>query len=100
MSALQPVAGAVSVDGGLSRNGHFTQFLAEVVPHDLFLPDETEQTAAGLARMAAEAAGLTLAEPRAGRHLTQEATHRAERTRRFAAAREAVEGYAQGALAD
>lgn len=100
MSALQPVAGAVSVDGGLSRNGYFTQFLAEVVPHDLFLPDETEQTAAGLARMAAEAAGLTLAEPRAGRHLTQAATHRAERSRRFAAAREAVEGYAQGADAD
>ena len=61
--------------------------------HDLFLPDEPEQTAAGLARMAAEAAGAEIPEPRPGRRLTGSAVL-ADRLARFKAARQAVERYA------
>lgn len=95
MDELQPFNGAVSVDGGLSRNSYFLQFLSEVAGHDLSLPDETEQTAAGLARMAAEATGLDWPEPRPGRHLPAQASRRAERIAGFAAARHATESYAE-----
>jgi glycerol kinase len=94
MRALHAFRGPVSVDGGLSRNGYFVQFLAEVAGTDLFLPDETEQTAAGLARMAAEALGLDRPDTRPGRHVTAPRTPRTDRIARFAAARRAVEGYA------
>lgn len=96
MAGLLPCAGPVSVDGGLVRNGYVTRFLSEVAGHDLFLPDETEQTAAGLARMAAEAAGIDLPEPRPGRLLPARPQRSAERRARFAAAVRAVEGYARG----
>jgi glycerol kinase len=93
MAALHPIKGAVSVDGGLSRSGYFTGFLAEVAGVELFLPDETEQTAAGVARMAAEAAGLDLPVPQSGRRIAARLPPRAERRARFARARVAVEGY-------
>ena len=96
MEALLPFGGPVSVDGGLSRNDYFVQFLSEVAPHDLFLPDETEQTAAGVARMAAEASGLDLPEVRSGRVLQAAPLRRDGRVARFAAARRAAETYAQG----
>lgn len=94
MEALQPFQGPVSVDGGLSRNPYFIGFLSQVAGQDLFLPDETEQTAAGLARMAAAAAGLDLADPRPGRHIPSNGSGRDLRIRRFAAARQAIETYA------
>ena len=94
MDRLHPFAGPVSVDGGLSRNGYFVQFLAEVSGHDLFLPDETEQTALGLVRMAAEVSGFNLPQPRTGRAVPALHRHRAARMARFEAARRAVEGYA------
>jgi glycerol kinase len=95
MSALHPFTGPVSVDGGLSRNAYFVRFLSEVAGHDLFLPDETEQTAAGLARMAAEAFGLDVPAPRPGRHLTGSAPNRVDRTACFSAATGAVEAFAR-----
>ncbi len=94
MAALQPFAGPVSLDGGLSRNPYFTGFLADVAGHPLFLSDEAELTAAGLARMAAEAAGIALPDHRSGRALTGDATTASARRSRFTAARRAVEGYA------
>lgn len=95
IAAVQPLRGALSVDGGLARNGYFTRFLAEVAGHALFLPDQTEQTAAGVARMAAEAAGLQLPEPRPGDALAR-VSPQPVRLARFAAARRAVEAYAGG----
>ncbi len=94
MGNLYPFQGPVSVDGGLSRNPYFVQFLSEVAGHDLFLPDETEQTAAGLARMAAKAVGIHLPDPRPGRHVPASDLNRVDRIARFTAAREAVEGFA------
>lgn len=94
MAVLHPFRGPVSVDGGLSRNPYFVQFLAEIVGLELFLPDETEQTAAGLARMAASAAGLDLPDLRPGRLLRATGIKRADRMARFSAARHAVERFA------
>lgn len=94
MRALHPFAGAVSVDGGLSRNDYFVQFLAEVAGSDLFLPEETEQTSAGLARMAAEAAGIHRPEPRPGRSVPATKADPAPRLARFAAARSAIASFA------
>ena len=95
MAGLQPVVGRVSIDGGLSRNPYFTAFLADTLGRDLFLSDEAELTAAGLARMAAEAAGVSVPEVRPGRVLTGRQTATApDRLARFAKARRAVEGYA------
>ncbi len=95
MHALHPFTGPVSVDGGLSRNAYFVRFLSEVAGHDLFLPDETEQTAAGLARMAAEACGLDVPFPRPGRNLTSLGQRRTDRTARFSAATRAVAAFAR-----
>ena len=95
MEALVPFQGAISVDGGLSRNSYFTRFLSQVTPHDLFLPAETEQTALGLARMAAEAAGLALPDPREGHLQPAQAGRAPARLARFAAARAAIEGFAR-----
>ncbi|SON57573.1 Glycerol kinase [Hartmannibacter diazotrophicus] len=96
MEAEQSFAGAVSVDGGLSRNGYFTQFLADVTGRDLFVSAEPELTAAGLARMAAEGAGIDLPEVREGTVVAASgALHADMRRRRFEAALKAVEGYAR-----
>jgi glycerol kinase len=94
MAAIHPFQGPVSVDGGLSRNGYFVRFLSGVAGHDLFLPDETEQTARGLARMAADAVGLERPDPRPGRDVKAAPERRAQRLARFAAARSATETYA------
>jgi glycerol kinase len=86
----------VSVDGGLSRNPYFTAFLAETLGRDLFVSDEPELTAMGLARMAAKAAGITLPDHRPGRTIAAGPGLPARLTR-FAEARRAVEGYAASA---
>jgi glycerol kinase len=94
MASLHPFRGPVSIDGGLSRNPYFIRFLSEVSGHDLFLPDQTEQTAAGLARMAAVAAGIDLPDAQSGRHVRATDANRADRMNRFSAARSAIESYA------
>jgi glycerol kinase len=94
MHGLRAFDGAVSVDGGLSRNRYFMQFLSEVAGHDLFLADETEQTAAGLALMAAESIGLARPSAHPGRCLPSRPDRRTARLATFAAARHAVEGFA------
>jgi glycerol kinase len=94
MQALRSFNGPISVDGGLSRNGYFVQFLSEVAGHDLFLADEAEQTALGLAVMAAEALGLPRPDIRKGRILQADTRHSAARLAAFAAARRAIEDFA------
>jgi glycerol kinase len=95
MDAEEPLSGAVSADGGLSRNRYFMGFLAEVCGHDLVLSDEAELTAAGLARMAAEAAGLDLPDATTRVAMSASGASRADaRRRQFAAALRSVEAYA------
>jgi glycerol kinase len=95
MASVQAADGPVSVDGGLSRNPYFTQFLADTLGRDLFLSDEVELTAAGLAQMAARTAGVSVPEVRPGRIVQpSDGVNRSARLSRFADARHAVEGYA------
>jgi glycerol kinase len=94
MRSLFPLQGVLSVDGGLSRNAYFVQFLSEVAGQDLFLADETEQTARGLAAMVAESLMPAGPTPRAGLRVKSDATRRSARLETFAAARQSVEGFA------
>lgn len=95
MAAEQPINGPLSIDGGLSRNGYFTQFLASVTGRDVIVSDEAELTAAGLARMAAEAVGLDLPDMRSGRRvMPTDAERLAPRRRLHADAVAAVARYA------
>src|SRR3546814_16234416 len=57
MAALVPSSAAVSIDGGLSRNCYFTQFLADVLEREVRVADNAELTGTGTARLAALACG-------------------------------------------
>jgi glycerol kinase len=57
MEAVQPFAGSISIDGGLSNNAYFTAFLASMLGRDMRISKETELTAAGLLMMAFETTG-------------------------------------------
>ncbi|WP_313519172.1 FGGY-family carbohydrate kinase, partial [Pseudomonas sp.] len=52
--------GALSVDGGLTRNPYFCQFLADVLQRPIDVSLDAELTSLGLALLAAESAGLAL----------------------------------------
>ena len=97
MRALHALEGPVSVDGGLARNTYFVDFLSEVAGQDLRLPVETEQTARGLALMAADACGRPVPDANPGRLVRAVEGRQAVRQARFAAARQALAGLA-GAL--
>jgi glycerol kinase len=57
MSELVPAEGPLSIDGGLSRNGYFTQFLADVLERDINVASNAELTGSGTAQLAARACG-------------------------------------------
>ncbi|MBN8629512.1 MAG: glycerol kinase [Rhodobacterales bacterium] len=95
MNSLHSFDGAISVDGGLSRNGYFVHFLSEVAGHDIALAAETEQTAAGLAWMAAETCGISQSGARHGQYLRADSRQRSRRQLRFTAARRAIENFAE-----
>ena len=97
MDRAQPVGAPVSIDGGMSANGYFCQFLADVLTRDVIVSDEPELTAVGIAALAAEAAGAQITPRRSGRTVTPRPDAAAllpARRARFAAARAAVESYA------
>jgi glycerol kinase len=52
-----PLAQTISIDGGMTRNPWFCQFLADSLGKRLLVSDEPELTALGTARLAAEASG-------------------------------------------
>ncbi len=53
------LADHITVDGGLSSNGYFCQFLADVLQKEIILPANPELTATGTALMAAGLTGAT-----------------------------------------
>ena len=57
MDAAAPLRGAVSVDGGLTKNGYFLQFFADCLGRAVARQSEPEVTALGAAMLAAEAVG-------------------------------------------
>ena len=97
MQALTSFSGPISIDGGLSRNPYFVQFLSEVVGHDLFLPEEREQTAVGLVWMAADALSVPRTSGRVGREIISGSTSRSRRLEVFGAARKVIEGFSSAA---
>ncbi len=62
-----PLSSPISIDGGMSRNPWFCQFLADILGRDLRISDEAELTALGCAQLAALGAGTPLDLMPAGR---------------------------------
>ena len=56
----------VSIDGGMTANRYFCQFLADVLQRRIIVSEQPEVTALGTASLAAEAAGLEIANTRTG----------------------------------
>jgi glycerol kinase len=67
IGSLQPLSATLSVDGGMTRNPRFCQFLADSLGKHLLVSDEPELTARGTAQLAAEGSGLTIARALTGR---------------------------------
>lgn len=60
MAEAQTISSPISIDGGLSANSYFCQFLATQLQREILVSQESELTAMGTAAFAAEAVGLTL----------------------------------------
>lgn len=90
---LSPDA-VISIDGGMSRNPWFCQFLADVLGRVLRISDEAELTALGAGLLAAEGAGRPLSLPITGRLITPSPAPQIWRDQ-FRLARDVVHGYRQ-----
>lgn len=89
MNQLSPPADPISIDGGMTVNRYFCQFLADNLQRELIVSDEPELTAVGTAALAAEAAGHPFRFARRGRQVAPRVPNDAWR-RRFSAAVAAV----------
>ena len=58
MDELIPLGTRLSVDGGMARNDYFLRFLANALNREVAVPEMTELTALGTARMALLGAGV------------------------------------------
>ena len=81
MDACAPLNGPVAVDGGLTQNPYFLQFLADALERPLARSEEPEVTALGAAMLAAETVGAPPPEPAPRSEITpqQNGAHRLER---------------------
>jgi glycerol kinase len=70
MDAVLPIAAPVSIDGGMTRNRWFCQFLADALGREVRVSDEPELTALGTATLAAEGIGAVIAPPPGGARLS------------------------------
>lgn len=91
IEAVEQVSKTLSIDGGMSANTYFCQFLADTLQRDIIVSDNLELTATGTAALAAEGAGFTLPVLRSGRKVVpqvaqQTAINRNERFERAVAA--------------
>ena len=90
INKLSPLGPLLSVDGGLSRNRYFTQFLAEALNKRIRVPSSAELTGLGAAQLAMLGAGRakldTLAAPTPRADLSPQAPLSADLQVRFAAA--------------
>lgn len=65
--AHTPLTQPISIDGGMTRNPWFCQFLADTLGREVVISDEPELTALGTAELAALGAGQTFERKRAGK---------------------------------
>ncbi len=89
---VQPLAGPVSVDGGMTRNPWFCAVLADTLGVPVTVSDEPELTALGAADLAAAGAGLALSLRRAGQTV-EPRPQPPDWADRFAEARRLVQEY-------
>lgn len=66
MERSGPLSDPVSIDGGMTANRYFCQFLADTLQRTLIVSDQPELTALGTASLAAEAIGRPIAGGRTG----------------------------------
>ena len=59
MNARLPLASSVSIDGGLSRNPYFGQFLANALNRTVVIPASVDLTGLGISQLAYLGAGLS-----------------------------------------
>jgi glycerol kinase len=60
------LSSTISIDGGMTRNAWFCQFLADALEKRLLVSNEPELTALGVARLAAEGSGRVFEHPLSG----------------------------------
>lgn len=58
MDKLSPLGETISIDGGLSKNKYFKQFLANILSKNLVTPENNEVTAIGTALLARKGLGV------------------------------------------
>jgi glycerol kinase len=92
MDAVSPVAAPISIDGGMTRNPWFCQFLADALGREVVVSDEPELTALGTAMLAAEGIGQRIDRKASGARLSPRPVP-ADWAATFAAARDAVQRY-------
>lgn len=89
----QAIIGPIAIDGGMSVNSYFCQFLADVLQRPLAIATQTEQTAMGVAALAAESAGAMVKHERQ-RSLVIPRRDASPFLDTFTSAREAVQAFA------
>lgn len=92
MEARQSLNGPIPMDGGMSANGYFCQFLANTLNRELIISEQPELTAIGTAALAAEAADRPFALQRKGKRIVPD-EHSADFRQIFEAARLAVQSF-------
>jgi glycerol kinase len=92
MDAVSPISAPISIDGGMTRNAWFCQFLADALGREVVVSDEPELTALGTAMLAAEGIGRRIERAPSGTRLSPRPTP-ADWAATFAAARDAVQRF-------
>ena len=96
MQAEQPFSGLISIDGGMTANPYFCQFLADTLEHELVISEQPELTAVGTATLAAEGAGFDLPFQPGSKRITPKCAS-SDRLSKFGVARAAVQSFGKSA---
>lgn len=89
MGSATTLKGPIAIDGGMTANPYFCQFLTDVLAQDTRRSTEPERTALGTAALAAQGLGISLDLPQHGETLTPQLL-RPDAKAKFQTARNAV----------
>jgi len=96
METATKLSGPIAIDGGMTANPYFCQFLTDVLGRQTRRSDEAEQTALGTAALAAHGMGLSISLPQEGEILSPQPLCD-DVLDRFSQARNAVSAFGQTA---
>lgn len=96
MDTATKLSGPIAIDGGMTANPYFCQFLTDVLGRQTRRSDEAERTALGTAALAAHGMGLSISLPQEGEILSPQPL-RDDVLDRFSQARNAVSAFGQTA---